>query len=291
MRMININDAIADAMERMAQSGERQPNDYEKDGILYCGDCNEPKQAWIDWIPDADGKTEKRLVPVVCRCDREADQRRNEEIVEQMFQERLRDYTLAIKGTQPTANMKKFSEDENPNSSISRTCRKYVEEWDKMRKHNLGILFYGVKGTGKSFYASAIASALIEKKVAAVMTTTASILMVLSKWEKEETMSAIARVPLLVIDDLGAERDTSYSAEMVYSVIDTRYRAEKPTIVTTNLDLKEIKREDNLWWSRIYDRVIEMCPIAIPMNGTSRRREIAEDRRNMARDFLKSGKE
>lgn len=289
--MDSITNAISEAMEHMTQSGNRNPADYEKDGILYCGDCGEPKQAWIDWIPDADGNSAKRLVPVVCRCEREADERENARIIEQVFQDRLRDFTFFIHGAKPVISKQRFSDDENPKSSIARTCRKYVAEWEKMQKHNLGILFYGDRGTGKSFYASAIVNALVEQKVIAVMTTTANIMAVLSSWDKEEALRYIANVPLLALDDLGAERDTTYSAELMYSVIDTRCRAAKPTIITTNLDLEDMKNELDPWRSRIYDRVLEMCPIAIPMTGTSRRRDIFEERRTMARDFLKSGKE
>ena len=47
---------------------------------------------------------------------------------------------------------------------------------------------------------------------------------------------------LLIIDDLGAERNTDYALEKVYNVIDSRVRADKPMILTTNLTFDEMMR-------------------------------------------------
>lgn len=43
------------------------------------------------------------------------------------------------------------------------------------------------------------------------------------------------RVPLLVLDDWGAERSTALAAERIYRLIDVRYRERLPTVVTTNV--------------------------------------------------------
>ena len=39
------------------------------------------------------------------------------------------------------------------------------------------------------------------------------------------------------IDDFGMERGTEYALEQVYNIVDSRYRSQKPLIVTTNLPL------------------------------------------------------
>ena len=259
--------------------------DFTKDGILFCGTCGEPKQAWIDWLPDADGNVEKKLVPVMCQCAVEREKKEKDDMERDRFRESLRHFNLSIRGNE-AFSASTFQNDDSPDSSISRACRKYVEQWKEMREDNIGILFYGSKGTGKTYYAECIVNAMIEKGIVAVMTTTANLMNVLSGFDRTETMDAIYRVPLLALDDLGAERDTSYSAELMYSVIDTRCKAGKPTIVTTNLDLEEMKHEEDLWRARIYDRVIEMCPIAIPMVGKSRRSANADIRKQKAREIL-----
>ncbi len=99
------------------------------------------------------------------------------------------------------------------------------------------------------------------------------------------TTEQLNRYHLLVIDDLGAERTTSYMNEIVYQVIDTRFRSGLPLIVTTNLTLKEIKKPQNPENQRIYSRLLEMChPLAVP--GSDRRRQKAANQYDTMRAYL-----
>lgn len=260
-------------------------SDYEKDGILMCGKCHTPKRAWVDWIGGEDGETPKKLVPVTCECERA--KMREEEERDGVFR-----FTAELKrlnGIVGAKDMKwTFADDDAPESSISKVCREYVEKWDDMRRDNMGILFFGSKGVGKTFYASCIVNAITEKQQTAAFVTTAELMQTIqATWEKSEIIDALRRFRLLVLDDLGAERDTSYSAELLYTIVDARYRAGKPTIVTTNIDLAEMERETDSWRGRIYDRVIEMCPITLKMDGGSRRKGIAQSRKDKARELLK----
>lgn len=280
---------VASFLEARAVPPAEMDGDYKSNGILHCRRCAEPKQAWIDWLPDENGKPQKKLVPIMCRCMVEEEQREKQLRENEKFVEALRHYVIAIHGQQKPVSVMTFRDDDS-DSAIKQTCMRYVERWEEMKADNIGILLYGSKGTGKTFYASCVCEALKEKKVAAVMTTTANLMMRLSSWDREEIMDALVRVPMLALDDLGAERDTSYAAELMYSVIDARYKAQKPVIVTTNLDLAEMQEETDIWRSRIYDRVIEMCPIAIKMDGVSRRAGIADERKRKARELLREGK-
>lgn len=273
-------------LEERARPPIEKRGDYKSNGILYCGECGEPKQAWVDWLPDKDGNVEKKLVPVMCKCARDKERREKEEREYQRFAEALRYFNVTITGNELSICTGYFRDDDS-RGSIARACKRYCEQWPEMKRNHMGVLFYGSKGTGKTFYASCIVNEMIEQHVVSVMTTTANLMNVLSKWDKEATMDAIRRVPLLALDDLGAERDTSYSAELMYNVIDTRCKCGLPTIVTTNLDFGDMKAEEDIWRGRIYDRVIEMCPIAIPMTGESRRSGIADQRKALARELLR----
>lgn len=164
------------------------------------------------------------------------------------------------------------------------TC---VEKWDEMKKDNMGILFYGSVGTGKSFYACAIVNALIEKRVPATVTNFPRLLNILQNAnERQKYIDHLQAYHLLVIDDLGVERDTPYAAEIVYSVIDARARSGLPLIVTTNLSLDELKNPTSMQFARIYDRVLDLCPITLKMTGDSRRAGNAELRRQKAKEIL-----
>ena len=54
-----------------------------------------------------------------------------------------------------------------------------------------------------------------------------------------------------MIDDLGIERNTEYALEQVYNIIDARYTAGKPLIVTTNLHLDDIREPEDLAHERM----------------------------------------
>ncbi len=58
-------------------------------------------------------------------------------------------------------------------------------------------------------------------------------------------------------------------------LIDTRYRSGKPLIVTTNLSKNEMEHPSDIKYSRVYDRVLEMC-IPIAVKGESRRKSNAK---------------
>ena len=61
---------------------------------------------------------------------------------------------------------------------------------------------------------------------------------------------------------MGAEKTTDWSITTLYIILDRRYRNNKPTLITTNLNLKEI--ENNLG-SRIASRLSESLIVPINM--------------------------
>lgn len=283
--MLKDNGAIRFVEELADIKPEHKAEDFARDGILYCGACGKPKQAWIDWFPDKDGNPQKNLVRIMCECDisREAEEKARKE--QEDFDDRMRSIRLALHTMRDDVRWR-FEMDTDPGNPIAKTCRKYVDEWDEMKKENIGIIFYGTKGSGKTFYASCIYNALKERRVLVGFVSAPMLMSILGKWDKTEILDAITRCQMLVIDDLGAERDSSYSAELMYSAIDTRYKAGKPTIITTNFDIEDMKSEEDLWRSRIYDRVMEMCPIPLKMQGDSRRLTIADERKRIAKELL-----
>lgn len=76
------------------------------------------------------------------------------------------------------------------------------------------------------------------------------------------------------IDDFGIERETDYTLEQIYNIVDSRYRNQRPLIVTTNLALGELKDPQDVAHARIYDRLLEMC-VPICFTGENFRRQAA----------------
>lgn len=283
----DFGEAFSQIAQRAVFGQVKMKEDVERDGIIYCGSCGAPKQAWIDWPADENGNVKRELLPVTCACEQERYERDKEQRRKEKFEISLSLNRKIIGSDDRSLSGQNFEADDAPQSPISVTVRRYVEHWDEMRKDNIGILFFGSKGTGKSFYAASVVNALAEKGVMAGFATMPSLMSLLQgKWDKTEIMDAICRFQLLVLDDIGAERASSYSAETAYNIINARYESRKPTIVTTNVALADMQKETDPWYSRIYDRLSEMCPIRLKMTGESRRNKIYEERRDKARAIL-----
>ena len=84
---------------------------------------------------------------------------------------------------------------------------------------------------------------------------------------------------------MGAERGTDYAIEKVYDIIDSRYRSNKPVILTTKLTIEQMKSCDDIRYSRIYDRIFEMC-YPVKVNGFSWRKKEAVSRYGVAKKLL-----
>jgi DNA replication protein DnaC len=175
-----------------------------------------------------------------------------------------------------------FSNDDGANRTTADTCKRYVEKWPEMLESNIGILLTGDVGTGKSFMAGCVANALIKKNIMAGVTSLPQILSMMQSATDDERVAMVRNLgwfDLLVIDDLGTERETSTGLERVYHVINSRMQSGKPVVVTTNLSMKELESPSDMAYKRIYDRILGMCPIRITMTGLSRRAQEAQERR------------
>ena len=71
------------------------------------------------------------------------------------------------------------------------------------------------------------------------------------------------------------------------SIIDSRYRCNKPLIVTTNLKLNELKHPPDLARARIYDRILERCA-PILFAGKNFREDNAATTKAAARQIITS---
>ena len=122
--------------------------------------------------------------------------------------------------------------------------KRYVNNWKQVKAENLGLLFWGDVGTGKSFLAACIANGLLDQGVSVMMTNFTRILNKLSDLQAKERcqyIAAFGKVDLLIIDDLGVERNSEFALEQVYAVIDERYKANLPLIITTNLTPRQMR--------------------------------------------------
>ena len=253
-----------------------EPEDYTgEDGLLYCGKCRKPKEAYF--APDKAAIFGRDRHPAECDCQRAA--REEREAAEKRRRHLDTVEELKRRGfTDPAMREWTFANDNGRNPQI-KTAHSYVAKWEKMQAGNHGLLLWGSVGTGKSYLAGCIANALMEQEISVKMTNFAAVLNDLAATfeDRNEYISNLCRYPLLIIDDFGMERGTEYGLEQVYNVIDSRYRSGKPLIVTTNLSLDELNNPPDTAHKRIYDRVTEMCT-PVCFSGVNFRREKAQEK-------------
>ncbi|OUC99337.1 ATP-binding protein [Streptosporangium minutum] len=76
------------------------------------------------------------------------------------------------------------------------------------------------------------------------------------------------KTSLLVIDDIGAEKPSEFTAEKLYEIVDERYAHAKPFIVTSNVPPKALADQVG---ARVASRFSECCDV-VPMTGPDRRK-------------------
>lgn len=280
-----IGEVTEKVLASIADSADSLPDDYiGSDGLLYCGRCNTRKEREIIWF---DNKPKK--VPVMCKCRAEEERLKKEQMQkeEEMRSIQRAKISSMMDDTFRTACFANY-QIRNGDERHLKVAKKYCIEFSKMYERNQGLLFWGTVGTGKSYTAACIANYLLEANTSVVMTSFVRILQEMQGFdrEREETFTnKLNSVKLLIIDDLGAERSTDYALEKVYGIIDNRYRAKKPLILTTNLTLRQMQEATDIRYARIYDRIFEMC-YPMEFSGVSWRKREAAQRYEETRKIL-----
>lgn len=260
--------------------------EYIKDGHAYCKVCHERKDGDV-----MEFFGNKMILRVACKCDREIEKQRKRR-EKQMEIERLK-RTCFNSMREWSYTFENYQGEENQSLMIAKN---FVEDYEKMKKENIGLLFYGSVGSGKTYLACSIANSLIEQyQISVKIRNFAQIINELQKnsfdFDKNAYIESLVNTSVLILDDLGIERDTSYAKEQVYNIVNSRYLKQKPTIFTTNLSYDTIQNcKDSVEYQRIYSRIIEMC-IPVMVVGEDFRKFIQRDKLTRNKDRLLNGGE
>lgn len=289
-----VSGALGGLMAQAQRAGQPENGDYyDSEGFLVCGKCHTRRQVEVNMpdlkaVPFDPQKKVRVKMPVSCRCraerryqeeqmlQRDKDMRAMEALKRQsLMDERLRDVSFdSFRKT-------------NDNAYNLKLCLRYANHFDEMLAKNQGLLFYGGVGTGKTFAAACIANHLLNQRIPVIMTSFVKLLESMQGFSEDDSalIARLNRAKLLIIDDLGAERSTDYALEKVYDIVDSRYRAKLPIILTTNLSMTELKESTDIRYTRIYDRIFEMC-YPMQFKGQSWRKVEAARRFDAMKNFL-----
>jgi len=163
-----------------------------------------------------------------------------------------------------------------------KAAKELANEWDFNGRTGDSLMLIGPVGTGKSHLAASIVNALIPQGVAAIFQPVPELFQRLnatysreSRETEAQLLGAMQDADLLVLDDVGAEKPSAANETRLYQIVDARYRAKKPMVLTSNLDVNQLRAQIG---ERTIDRLIEVCQI-VQLEATSYRRIVAAQRR------------
>ena len=143
-----------------------------------------------------------------------------------------------------------------------RNCREFIAAF---REEYRNLLLYGTVGTGKSFLSGCVAKELLDKGHSIIYFSAQQLFQSISAvyydHDKSELNSLYERIygsDLLIIDDLGTEMVNEFTRTQLFTVLNERALRRNPVIISTNLDLENIRR---IYSDRLFSRLADNCRI------------------------------
>ena len=254
-------------------------------GLRYCSTCHTPREKRLP-APVAG----MDRVPMLCQCQRDAQERKEALEKEQEHNAHIH-------------HLREDAFEEFPGrawrfSTVEMTpalekVQSYCAHWEELSPDGIGLLLFGDVGTGKTYAAGCIANALIDQGHSVRFVSLSDVVNRMQGFrgsERDDYLRKLMRPELLILDDLGSERTTSYGQEQVFTVLNKRRYTGKPMIVTTNLTPSLMNSTTDLQAKRIYDRVLEVC-VPVIFRGENFRQKAAARNLAKARAILGIGRE
>lgn len=213
----------AELAQRLHAMGERADNFDPRPACPQCGDTGYVGQRMC-------GCLEKLLQEGACR---------ELSALSHMTLTRFEDMDMSYYSAVP---------DENGDSPRTRMtdvltfCRDYAADFSTQSPH---LLLRGPAGTGKTHVSLAIARAAAAAGFAVIYGSVQRLLRQLEKEhfgrEQGESADRLESCDLLILDDLGTEFASPFYTSSLYELLNTRLLAERPTIISTNLNQKQLQ--------------------------------------------------
>lgn len=153
----------------------------------------------------------------------------------------LYDVPLEIK----QASMKNIYTNDKNRFEIIKWMKDFIDNYPN-NKHQKGLYLYGSFGCGKTYLLAALFNEMAKKNVKSAIVFWPEYLRDLKSsfnTDYNTKINHIKKVPLLLIDDIGAESVTSWGRdEILCSIVQYRMQEKLPTFFTSNLDIKALEK-------------------------------------------------
>jgi DNA replication protein DnaC len=179
-----------------------------------------------------------------------------------------------------------------PISDIARSApdqiqliRRYVRAVGERLDTGRGLWIQGDVGTGKTTLAMLVSKAALDAGRSVAIYSLPRLLNLLRESMQSDggildLLDRLSAVDLLHVDDLGAENSTDWVLEQLYSIVNSRYEAQRAIVATTNLMPDELS--DRLG-PRTVSRLVEICGNPIPLWGEDKRQEFRAEHSEIVR--------
>lgn len=221
----------------------------------YCGKEVYPTGVVIQgmvflWKPTLRCKCEKALAYWKAYDQRQAAEKvaRKEEEEQRARRERI-DRLIGMSGIKKRFQQRTFPNfvtDTQGRKRSYQTAKEYADNFAQHKAQGDGLYIEGTNGTGKTHLAAAIALQLINEGIPVICKTANDLLLDIKKayddvgTTENQILDAYRDVDLLIVDDLGKEQCSEWSMSILYTILNDRYEAMKPTIITTNYNADEL---------------------------------------------------
>lgn len=160
-----------------------------------------------------------------------------------------------------------------------RQVRRFIHRLSENLQRGQGLWFTGDVGTGKTTLAMLVSKAALDAGHSVAIYSVPHLLAeIRDTYDRDpgersymDFFERLAAVDLLHLEDVGAEKQTDWVLEQLYSLINERYEQQRSILVTTNLPFEKLEEQIG---QRTASRIAEMCDFEggpIELYGEDRR--------------------
>ena len=247
-------------LDKYVKDGRLRDDEVVENGLIMCKDCHTPRQVFIDeyfgWMY------------VDCSCQALTKAAASAKVKANNKARRLRaecfaDYPAGVKKT--------FEGDDGRTPRTSKFAREYAERFEGRGKTTKGVLLWGDTSTGKTYLATAMMNALIDRGFRVRFVSTAEMVRSMNDFYRSNTaFDPYKNCDAIVLDDLGAENGSPSNIAAIGRFLDKTEQYEIPLIVTTNMSFRSLTTASDIAFRRIAHRILGRCE-AMQMHGVDRR--------------------